>query len=475
MLRDRYEPSDVLALFPAPGMELDPVLTQIDGLLDNDTLFQAIRADLAIRHPHTLTDGRPSTPVEVIVRMLTIKHLYGWSYELTCELVALRLVLRQFCRVYAQAVPTDTTLLRWANLIRPATLHELHDRVVDLACQRKVTHGRKLRIDGTVVETNIHERVDSTLLGDGVRVLTRSILRAKMLFGKDAPVNRAAFRNRSGSVRRVMKRLIDAARRRGEAAAEALHQQYRQLIDLSCQVLQQAQVVQVALAQQTHERAQRLGTTLQTFIGRVRQVIAQTRRRVLQGQQVSAGEKLASMFEPHTAIIGRGKPGKPTELGRVVWLSEVDGGIISRYVILEGNPDDATQLEPSLEHHIQRFGQSPQLLVADGKLATPTNEQLAQRRGVRRVVLPKAGPKGSTRKAYERQRWFQRGRDWRAGIEGLLSGLKRRHKLERCLYHGDAGMERWVGWGIISHNLRMIAQRLVDRKKRLTVHTGFAA
>jgi IS5 family transposase len=475
MLRDRYEPSDVLALVSAPGMELDPVLDQIDNLLDDDILFQTIRADLAKRHPHTLTNGRPSTPVEVILRMLTIKHLYGWSYELTCELVAGSLVLRQFCRVYAQAVPTDTTLLRWANLIRPATLHQLHDRVVELACQHTVTRGRKLRIDGTVVEANIHYPVDSTLLGDGVRVLTRTIQRAKVLFGKDAPLDRAAFRNRTRSVRRVMKRLIDAARRRGEAAAEALHQQYRQLIDLSCLVVQQAQVIQVALAEQADERAKRLGTTLQTFIPRVRQVIVQTRRRVVQGQHVPAGEKLASIFEPHTAIIRRGKLGKPTEFGRVVWLDEVDGGIISRSAVLSGNPDDATQLEPSLTHHIQCFGRPPQLLVADGKVATPTNEQIAQRRGVRWVVLPKPGRKTARRQAYERQKWFRRGRDWRAGIEGRISGLKRRHNLERCLYHGDAGMERWVGWGIITHNLHMIAQKLVDRKKRLTVHTGFAA
>jgi len=112
---------------------------------------------------------------------------------------------------------------------------------------------------------------------------------------------------------------------------------------------------------------------------------------VLQGQQVSAGEKLVSMFEPHTAIIRRGKLGKPTEFGRVVWLSEIDAGIISRYAVLEGTPDDARQLEPSLSHHRERFGRSPPLLVGDGKLATATNEQIAQRRGVGCVVLPKAG------------------------------------------------------------------------------------
>src|SRR5205085_6751125 len=119
-----------------------------------------------------------------ILRMLVVKHLYGWSYDQTCQLLAGSLVLRQFCRVYAEAVPTDTTLLPWANLIRPATLHQLHDRDLEVARQHKVTRGRTLRIDGTVVETNIHYPVDSTLLGDGVRVLSRTIRRAKRVIGR---------------------------------------------------------------------------------------------------------------------------------------------------------------------------------------------------------------------------------------------------------------------------------------------------
>lgn len=164
MLRDRYEPTDLLAHLSAPGMQLDPVLTELDGLLDDDTLFKAIKHDLASRHPRTLLDGRPSTPVEVILRLLVIKHLYGWSYDQTCQLVSGSLVLRQFSRVYLEAVPTDTTLLRWANLISPATLHQLHDHIVDVAYALKVTRGRKLRIDGTVVETNIHYPVDSTTI-----------------------------------------------------------------------------------------------------------------------------------------------------------------------------------------------------------------------------------------------------------------------------------------------------------------------
>src|SRR5215210_7330063 len=135
MLRDRYEPRDVFAVVPALSFTIDRVLAQLDTLLDDDTLFQTVKADLARRFPRTTVDGRPSTPVEVILRMLVVKHLYGWSYAQTEQWVSDSLVLRQFCRVYLERVPDDTTLIRWANLIQPETLHQLLDHVVDLARQ----------------------------------------------------------------------------------------------------------------------------------------------------------------------------------------------------------------------------------------------------------------------------------------------------------------------------------------------------
>jgi len=179
MLRDRYDPMNLFDLVSALSMALDPVLTQLDRVLDDDTLFQAVKADLAQRFPRTPLDGCPSTPVEVILRMLVIKHLYGWRDEATERWVSDSLVLRQFCRVYVEPVPDDTTLIRWANLIQPVTLHRLLDHIVALARALKVTHGRKLRIDGTVVETNIHHPTDSTWLYDGVRVLGRTLAKAK--------------------------------------------------------------------------------------------------------------------------------------------------------------------------------------------------------------------------------------------------------------------------------------------------------
>jgi IS5 family transposase len=467
MLRERYEPLNLFEYIPALGMETDAVLTHIDSLLDDDVLFQAVRADLSRRFPRTSSFGRPSTPIEVILRMIVVKHLYDWSYEQAEQWVSDSLVLRQFCRVYAQKVPDDTTLLRWANLIQPATLQQLLDHVGELARQHHVTRGRKLRLDSTVVETNIHYPVDSSLLADGVRVLTRTIMRAKPILQDKVERATTLFRNRTRSVRRVTKQLIDAARRRSEQASQELKHCYEQLLELTEQVVEQAEQVQRhllgELEQRTKRTRERLADTLQTFVPRVKQVIKQTRRRVIAGEKVSAGEKVVSIFEPHTAIIRKGKAGKPTEFGRVLWLGESEGGIITQARILEGNPDDAAQFEPSLDSHCEQFGHPPHLVAGDGKLATATNERAAAQRGVRRVVLPRPGRKTPSRQAHERQRWFRRGRNWRAGIEGRISGLKRRHGLDRCGYHGDEGMERWVGWGVIAHDLRMIAQHQAEQ------------
>src|SRR5919108_853804 len=132
MLRDRYPAVDLFALAPALALAFEPVLARLDALLDDDLLFQAVKADLARRWPQTLATGRPSTPVEVVLRLLVIKRLYGWSYAETEHFVSDSLVLRQFCRVYWEAVPDDTTLIRWAQLIGPATLQTVNDRVVAL-------------------------------------------------------------------------------------------------------------------------------------------------------------------------------------------------------------------------------------------------------------------------------------------------------------------------------------------------------
>ncbi len=156
MLVDRYEAEDVFARVPRMAERIDPVLSRLDELLDDDQLYQQVRNDFGKRYRHTLVHGRHSTPVEVLLRMLICKHLHQWSYQETQEQVDQNLILRWFCRLYWAPVPDESTLVRWSNTLQPETLHALNDRVVELARKAKVTKGRKLRLDATCVQTTIH-------------------------------------------------------------------------------------------------------------------------------------------------------------------------------------------------------------------------------------------------------------------------------------------------------------------------------
>ena len=155
MIVDRYDPVNLFELVPELRLEMEPELAALDRLLKDDEIFLQVKADLSERCPNSSRLGRRSTPVEVILRMLVIRRLYDWSFEATERNVSDSLVLRQFCRLYLQPAPDDTTLIRWANLIGPRTLERLNERAVALAVERKVARGRKLRTDATVVETNV--------------------------------------------------------------------------------------------------------------------------------------------------------------------------------------------------------------------------------------------------------------------------------------------------------------------------------
>jgi IS5 family transposase len=464
MLRDRYDPMDVFALVPALSLAMDPILAQLDPLLDDDALFQRVKADLCRRAPHTATRGRPSTPVEVILRMLVVKRLYRWSYQETEQFVADSLVLRQFCRIYVQSVPDDTTLLRWANLIEPETLAALNDHVVALARALKVTRGRTLRVDSMVVETHIHHPTDSRLVGDGVQVLSRWLRRAKRVLASGAQQSRALFRSRTRSVRRLAQQIHRLARRKGEEAAEQLQAAYAHLLAVAHQSARQAEHVQTLLHRRRSRVARRIAAQLGHYLPLVRQAMRQAHRRVLEGIKVPAGEKLVSLFEPHTQVIQRHKPGRPVEFGRKVWLAEVEGGILSQYRIVPEPGPDHPYLGPSLADHLAQFGTPPWLVAGDGGVYTSGNERLAAQVGVRRVVIPYAGKPSRPRLQRERTRWFRQGFRFRAGIEGRISVLRRRFGLDRCLAHGEAGLGRWVGWSILTANLRQIAQALASRQ-----------
>jgi transposase, IS5 family len=449
MLRDRYDPVDLFALVPQLGLQFEPQWAQLDRLLDDDAISTRVRDDLGHRYPLTRVHGRNSTPVEVILRMLVVMRRHGWSYAQAEFFVNDSLVLRQFCRVSLRKVPDDTTLIRWANTIGPETLQQLKDRVVQLARGLKVTRGRKLRVDTTAVETNIHYPTDSARLGDGVRVLSRLLRRAKAALGSAAAELGEAFRSRVRAVRTLSQRLHRSARQKGDEGRAAVKAAYGRLIEVAKRTRSQARRVLATLKQATEAKAQRVAARIGEFLPRLTQGIDQAYRRVIQGEAVPAGEKLLSLFEPHTQIIPRFKAGTPVEFGRKLRLDEVEGGIITGYQIVEqGGGQDQPYLKDSLQAHHQHFGRAPDRLAVDRGMSSATNQRLARKAGVKRVAMPYAGRASPQRQQAERERGFRRGYRFRAGIEGRIHVLRRDYGLKRCRDHGERGMGRWVGWGI---------------------------
>jgi IS5 family transposase len=247
---------------------------------------------------------------------------------------------------------------------------------------------------------------------------------------------------------------------------------YRQLVNVTQQTLRQVEQVIPRLQKQKGRSTQQLAETFQHYLPLVRQVLDQTTRRVFEKKQVPAGQKIVSLFEPHTAIIQRGKrPPHETEFGRKLWYSEVDGGIISEYCILHGNPPDDQHWMTSLKHHRKVFGHPPELAAGDRGVYSPQNEQVAREMGVKQAALPQPGAKTKRRQNYEKQKWFKAALRFRTGIEGRISGLKRARKLDRCLNRGEDGLARWVGWRIIANNLVVMGTKVARRKHRIKAET----
>jgi transposase, IS5 family len=458
MLREHYPVDklfeEVLGYVP----NLSPELEKIDGYLEDEKLFRMIKKDLSKRHPKTCKTGRSSTPVEVILRMLVVKRLYGISYEETERQVSDSLRLRQFCRVYLNTVPDDTTLIRWANLIQPKTLEKFNERITQLAIERKVTRGRKMRTDGTVVESNIRPPSDSRLLADSVRVLARSVERGRKLLKDSGQKVQAGYENLTQEAKRLARQIGETLRSKKEAAQTQGRQHYQDLLSMTEQTIQWAVHTEKQLRQRSQQKAKQLTETLTHFIPLAKQVIEQTQRRILKNEKVPAQDKIVSLFEEHTDIIRRGKEAHPVEYGHKVWLNEVEGGLVSNYRILDGNPSDEQQWKPSLKAHVKTFQQPPQQASADRGVSSEPNEQFAQDLGVKHVILPKRGYRSKVRLKHEHKAWFVKGRHWHAGVEGRISVLKRAHGLGRCLNHGETGFHCWVGWGVIAGNLAVLGR-----------------
>jgi IS5 family transposase len=368
-------PCDETFLDRAPfPVQIEAKLLEMDRLLEDPKLLLQVTNDLAESAPQALDNGRPATPAEVTLRMSVVRRLMGWSYETAYQEIKGNVKWRWFCRLYAQPVPSDSTQQAREALIRPDTLQRLHQRLLRVAQAQGVTRGQKLRTDGTVIETNIHYPTDSRLLNDSARVLGRLLTQARKLLRPQEAADKKLFRNRARQAKHLARQIGQQLRpKKGQKAPENRAQRtYHRLLKVVQTLLHQVAQVEARLRAEGSKRALQLAESLAHYRPLVQQVIAQTTCRVLEGHAVAARDKLVSLFEPHTAIIQRGKHAPhETEFGRKLWYSEVDGGLISEYRILQGNPPEAAQWLGSLQQHQKVFGHPPELATADRGVFSP--------------------------------------------------------------------------------------------------------
>src|SRR5712691_7956961 len=285
----------------------------------------------------------------------------------------------------------------------------------------------------------------------------RFVKRAKGLVSQQVRSLEQTCRSRLRSAKRVAQQLHRQLRRKGEDKEAEQKQLYHLLVEITQQMVRQASRVVAALGQQTERQATRLRTQAEEIPPLVKQVIAQTRSRVLEGKKVPSEQKVLSLFEPHTRAIPRHKGGAQVEFGRQVILDEIEGGIVTRYEILE-HPNEHGQAIEAVAHHCALFEHPPNLVAGDRGVHSADTEEHLKAAGVKRVAIPASGKLSEERKALEHTRSWKRGYRWRAGIEGRIASLRRDFGWRKSRYHGQDGMERWLGLGVIASNLRQIAQ-----------------
>lgn len=446
------------------GIHLDPALQAVSDLLDQQAeTVELVRQDLqrGLKDP---TTGRNGIHPSQVLRSLILMRVKNWDYRELRERVADGYTLRRFTGFDSQPVPKHDAFHRAFLRLTPQTLERINRLVVEAAIDLGLEDGSQLRVDTTVVETNIHYPTDATLLWDSVRVITRLVreLHEKLPHGV------TGFTNRTRSARRRMQEIqrMTPRQRRDQQLPK-----YRQLLRVTEQVVANAR----AVVEQTDGGSQAIDAIDRLLIDHLRQqirhycelaerVVDQTRRRVVEGESVPSPEKLYSIFEPHTDLIKRGKARKPVEFGHKVFLAESAQGLITDYRVLDGNPSDEDHVPASLEQHQQIFSRPPELYGADRGFYSQDNLKRCEQAGVTEVCIPqRGGKKTADRELYEKRPAFRKGQRFRAGIEGTISVLFRGRGMKRCPARGPQRFEVFVGAAVLTNNLMRIAELLRKR------------
>lgn len=448
MLRKKNDQMDFsYGLLPLTMTVLRPELAAIDQLLDDERFFKPFEK---IFSKHM---GRPSIPIETYLRMMYLKFRRQVGYEVLTEMVEDSIQYRLFCRLsLRERAPDPSTLEKLTVRVGEKTIEQLNRMICEKLAEAEKITGTKLRIDTTAVEANIHYPTDTTLLGDCLRVIRRGVKKMQKLGA------RVKVRDRL----RCVKKILQNVGRMGAAAGGRSKERLRN-------VLKKMVALATATITETSQMVERVKKTYRTkketifkrTIETVEETVRVTKQIIAQTIEVIAGnthipDRLVSIFDQNARAIVRGKAHKPVEFGYKLLLQESDG-IITGYAVLRGNPNDATLLEKICKLYNRTFVRAPEEMSMDCGFSSQENESILQKWGVKRICMPRRGLRDHARRKFERQSWYRRLRKFQAGMEGRNSVYKRVFGGARSLFPGYDGTQRWVGWGIFSHNLRSAA------------------
>jgi IS5 family transposase len=445
----QQNPSLWETVLPPELFQMNEELTRVDKLLDDERFFAPFRERFGT------TMGRPTTAVSTYLRMMYLKHRYQLGYEVLVKEVSDSLAWRRFCHLdLGDRVPDSTTLIKLTHKYGADTVRALNDALVLKLKEGKVVRGRKLRLDTTVVESDIHHPTDTGLLNDGIRVITRVVSKLK----KVVPGIGSQFVKHTRKAKKVYLGLMKVMKGRTGKDKTALKNVQDELVKITEEAIVGGRAVQaeLELLQEKPPLVDRLRGQLGEWIEAAEKVVRQTQE-VIKGNR-HLTRRLVSLFDVDARPIKRGKSRADTEFGRKVLLGETDHGIISTYDVLEENPSDTALLKPAVKGHKRLFRKRLKAVAGDRGFYSQANEDWLKGSGVRRVGIPKRGTVSGERRRYQKQSWFKRLQRFRAGIEARISLLKRKFGLKRSRMRGSPGVNIWVGQGIFAHNLWQAAR-----------------
>lgn len=425
-------------------------LEKISSILSkNANIYELVAQDLGQADNDT---GAHGMTVEQIVRAAIIKQMEGFSYEgLAFHLMDSR-AYRTFCRFGFGETYAKATLNGNIKAITAATWEKINLILLQYAVDNDIENGRKVRIDCTVVESNIHDPYDSELLWDSVRILTRILRQAK----NELSGLQFTFMDHSRSSKRRRLEIMNAKN------AKQRKKSYKILIKMTENTVGYAESAQKTLRTYQPDTIAKVALTdeiskeLTHYLPLIRQIICQTNRRVIHGESVAAPEKLVSLFEPHTNIIVKDR--RETYYGHKICLTGGTSNLILDCTILDGNPADSTLTETMLERQKEIYNCPPAKVALDGGFASKENLKTAKKQGVKDVCFSKG--RGLTEEEMCRSPYVYKVlKKFRAGIESGISWLKRVFGLDRCLWKGLDSFKSYVWVSIVSANLLTLARK----------------